>query len=48
MSSLTFTKANIYSRDKVRVGKDRVTRLVVLPYRLVRSSKSSSLYERIE
>jgi hypothetical protein len=48
---LTFAKANIYnreSRDKIKMGKERVTRHVVLPnYRLTRSSKSFSLYERI-
>lgn len=44
---LTFAKANIYSGEKVRMGKDRITRNIVLPYRLTRSSKSFSLYERI-
>jgi hypothetical protein len=48
--SLTFAKANVYnraSRDKIKMGKERVTRHVVLPnYRLTRSSKSFSLYER--
>lgn len=44
--SLTFGKANIYSGEKVKSGKDRVIRNVVLPYRLARSSKSFSLYER--
>lgn len=44
---LTFAKANIYSGEKIR--KERITRNVVLPnYRLKRSSKSFSLYERIE
>lgn len=46
--SLTFAKANIYSGEKVRLGKERVTRPVVLPYRLARSSKSFTLYSRIE
>lgn len=49
--SLTFAKANIYnreSRDRIRRGKERVTRHIVLPnYRMTRSSKSFSLYERI-
>ncbi len=45
--SLTFAKANIYSEKKVRMGKDRIIRPIVLPYRLVRSSKSFTLYERI-
>lgn len=44
---LTFDKANIYSGKKIKLGKERVTRNVVLPYHLTRSSKSFSLYERI-
>ncbi len=46
--SLTFDKANVYSSEKVKSGKDRVARNIVLPYRLSRSSKSFSLYERTE
>lgn len=46
--SLTFARANIYSGEKVRPGKDRLTRNIVVPYRLARSSKSFSLYERID
>lgn len=47
--SLTFEKANIYSDKKIKMGKERVTRHVVLPnYRLTRSSKSFSLYERTD
>jgi len=45
--SLTFAKVNIYSDEKITLGKDRVRKNVVLPYRLVRSSKGYSLYERI-
>lgn len=45
--SLTFAKANIYTDEKMVVGKDRVRKSVVLPYRLVRSSKSFSYYERV-
>jgi hypothetical protein len=44
---LTFEKADIYSDEKIVVGKDRVRKSIVLPYRLVRSSKSFSYYERI-
>jgi hypothetical protein len=44
---LTFAKANIYSEEKIKKGKERITRNIVLPYRLVRSSKSYSLYQRI-
>ena len=47
--TLTFAKADIYSGEKVKMGKDRVTRNIVLPnYRLKRSSKSFSWYERAE
>jgi len=46
-ASLTFEKANIYSGKNIRLGKERVLRHIVLPYRLVRSSKGFSFYERI-
>jgi hypothetical protein len=46
--SLTFEKADIYSGKRIRLGKERVLRHVVLPYRLVSSSKSFSYYERID
>jgi hypothetical protein len=46
--SLTFSRANIYSGERVTVGKERIIRHVVLPYRLTRSSKSFSLYERLD
>ncbi len=46
--SLSFERASVYSKERVTVGKERVIRHIVLPYRLVRSSKSFSLYERIE
>lgn len=45
--SLTFAKANIYCDEKIVLGKDRLRKSVVLPYRLVRSSKGYSYYERI-
>lgn len=45
---LTFDKVDVYSPEKIRMGKDRLTQHVVLPgYRLTRSSKSFSLYERV-
>jgi len=47
-ASLTFEKADIYSGKTIRLGKERVLRHVVLPYRLVRSSKGFSYYERID
>ncbi len=46
--SLSFERASVYSKERVTLGKERVIRHIVLPYRLVRSSKSFSLYERIE
>lgn len=45
--SLTFEKVNIYTDKKIERGKDRIFKHVILPYRLVRSSKSFSFYERI-
>jgi hypothetical protein len=46
---LTFAKANVYTAEKIRLGKERVTRHIVLSnYRLTRSSKSFTLYERAE
>lgn len=45
--SLTFQRANIYSAERITVGKERVLRHVVLPYRLIRSSRSYSWYQRI-
>jgi len=45
--SLTFQRANIYSSERITVGKERILRLVVLPYRLKRSSRSYSWYQRI-
>jgi hypothetical protein len=45
---LTFDHANIYSGKGIKLGKERILHHVVLPYRLVRSSKSYSYYERID
>jgi hypothetical protein len=46
--SLTFAQANIYTADRITLGKQRVLRHVPLPLRLARSSRSFSLYTRIE
>lgn len=46
--SLTFNKVNIYADEKIALGKDRVRKSIILPYRLLRSSKSFSYYERVE
>ncbi len=45
--SLTFQRANIYSPERITLGKERILRHVVLPYRLLRSSRSYSWYQRI-
>ena len=47
-ASLTFEKADIYSGKRINLGKERVLHHIVLPYRLVRSSKGFSHYERID
>ncbi|MBE3518921.1 MAG: hypothetical protein IMW97_01300 [Firmicutes bacterium] len=44
---LTFEKVNTYSDRDIRLGRDRIRESVILPYRLVRSSRSFSYYERI-
>lgn len=44
---MTFEHADIYSGKRIGLGKERVLRHVVLPYRLARSSRGYSLYERI-
>ena len=47
-SHLEFAHVNIYDPKILQVGKDRVARPVVLPYRLARSSQRYQLYQRIE
>jgi len=44
---MTFDHADIYSAKRITLGKERILRHVVLPYRLARSSRGYSLYERI-
>lgn len=46
-ASLSFARADIYSGQRITLGKERVLRHIVLPYQLTRSSRSFSLYERI-
>lgn len=43
---VSFEKVNIYSGESLKSGKDRILHHVVLPYRLVSSSRGYSLYER--
>ena len=45
---MTFAQASIYSGKRVRMGHDRLSFLVVLPYRVRRTSKSYTLYERMD
>lgn len=45
---LTFTKANIYANDAITLGKERILRHILLPYRLSRSSQSFTLYQRTQ
>ncbi len=43
--TLTFQRANIYSSERITMGKERIVRHVVLPYQLKRSSRSYAWYE---
>jgi hypothetical protein len=45
---MTFEHADIYDNKRITLGKERVLHHVVLPYRLIRSSKSYSFYERVD
>jgi len=45
--NMTFEQVNIYSSNRITLGKERILRHIVLPYRLARSSRGFSLYERI-
>ncbi len=44
---LSFSRASIYSSEKITLGKHRVLRHVALPYRLVASSRGYSHYELV-
>ncbi len=44
---MTFEHADIYDKKRIRLGTERILRDVVLPFRLVRSSRGYSLYDRI-
>jgi hypothetical protein len=45
---MTFEHANIYDSKRIRLGQERVLHHVVLPYRMVRSSRGYTWYERVE
>ena len=46
--TMTFEHADIYCEKGIRLGKERVFHHVVLPYQVVRSSRSFTLYEQFE
>ena len=46
-AKMSFDHADIYSGKKIRVGKERHTFLAMIPYRLRRSSRGFSDYERL-
>lgn len=43
--TLTFSRANVYNAERITPGKERILRHVVLPYRVLRSSRSYSWYQ---
>ncbi len=47
-ADLTFEQVDIYSGKNLRTGKDRLLRPIILPYRVARSSRGYTLYERID
>lgn len=46
-SMMTFEHADIYNPKRISLGKERVIRHIVLPYRLAQSSRGYSRYERV-
>lgn len=47
-STLTFQRANVYGKERVTMGKERILRHIVLPYRLHHASRSYSWYRALE
>lgn len=47
-ADLTFETVNIYTGDKIRLGRERVRFDVVLPFRLVRAGRGFTVYEAPE
>ena len=47
-SNLSFDEVNIYSNKNMRLGTHRILRPVILPYRMARSSRGYTLYERFD
>ena len=46
-AAMTFAHANVYDNKGIKLGRERVLRHVVLPYRLAHSSRAYSLYTRL-
>jgi len=47
-ADLSFEQVDIYSNKNLRTGKDRLLRPIILPYRVERSSRGYTLYQRID
>lgn len=45
---VTFEHVDIYDRKPMKVDRDRLLHHVILPYRLVRSSRGFTLYQRLD
>lgn len=45
---LTWEKLNVFSKEKIRLGRERIRKPMLLPCRLIRSSRNFGYYERIE
>ncbi|HBY98873.1 MAG TPA: hypothetical protein DEP84_33825 [Chloroflexi bacterium] len=45
---LSFDKANIYSGQRITLGRDRVLHPVFLPYKIIRTSKTFTSYDRAD
>lgn len=46
--SLSFAHANVYDAKRITIGKERIMRHVVLPYHVLRSSRSYSWYQHLQ
>lgn len=44
---LTFERVNVYTREKIRVRRDRVRYDVILPYRITRAGRGFTVYEQL-
>ena len=47
-SGMTVAQANNYSGKSIRFGRERLSQPIILPYRVVRASKSYTLYRRLD